>query len=235
MLLFYVRHGDPTYDPDCLTELGHRQAEALVGRMYECKPDKIYASTSTRAVQTAQPTARALGKEIIQMDWCHENHAWQDFSDVCEDGTRTWIWDVPGAHEKLVSAQVAALGKEWYRYPGFEKYEAGIKRIQTEADAWLLSLGYRHDTEKNGFTAVRPNDDRIALFAHEGFGAAFLSCILDIPFPMFSAHFEIGHTGVTVISFSGEGFFVPRVLQVSNDSHIFAAGMSTDYKNYLHF
>jgi hypothetical protein len=29
MLLFYVRHGAPTYDPDCLTPLGERQAESV--------------------------------------------------------------------------------------------------------------------------------------------------------------------------------------------------------------
>ena len=29
MLFFYVRHGDPIYDPDSLTPLGHRQAEAV--------------------------------------------------------------------------------------------------------------------------------------------------------------------------------------------------------------
>jgi len=29
MILFYVRHGDPIYDPDSLTPLGKRQAEAL--------------------------------------------------------------------------------------------------------------------------------------------------------------------------------------------------------------
>lgn len=33
MLLFFVRHGDPIYHPDSLTELGERQAEALVKRM----------------------------------------------------------------------------------------------------------------------------------------------------------------------------------------------------------
>ena len=30
MLLFFVRHGDPIYQPDSLTELGKQQAEALV-------------------------------------------------------------------------------------------------------------------------------------------------------------------------------------------------------------
>ena len=29
MLFYYVRHGDPIYTPDSLTELGHRQAEAV--------------------------------------------------------------------------------------------------------------------------------------------------------------------------------------------------------------
>ena len=29
MLLFYIRHGDPIYNPDSLTPQGERQAEAL--------------------------------------------------------------------------------------------------------------------------------------------------------------------------------------------------------------
>ena len=38
MLLFYVRHGDPIYSPDSLTEQGQLQAEALVERMKLCAP-----------------------------------------------------------------------------------------------------------------------------------------------------------------------------------------------------
>ena len=33
MLFFLIRHGDPIYDPDSLTPLGHRQAEALAKRL----------------------------------------------------------------------------------------------------------------------------------------------------------------------------------------------------------
>lgn len=33
MLLFYVRHGDPIYNPDSLTPLGERQAEAVAKRL----------------------------------------------------------------------------------------------------------------------------------------------------------------------------------------------------------
>lgn len=53
MLLFYVRHGDPTYEPDALTPLGRRQAEALARRLSLYGLDRIYTSSSTRAMQTA--------------------------------------------------------------------------------------------------------------------------------------------------------------------------------------
>ena len=33
MIFFLIRHGDPIYRPDSLTELGHKQAAALVELM----------------------------------------------------------------------------------------------------------------------------------------------------------------------------------------------------------
>lgn len=75
MLLFYIRHGDPIYNPDCLTSLGHRQAEAVAKRLALYGVDRIFASTSTRALQTAQPTAEITKKEVCQLDFCNESHA----------------------------------------------------------------------------------------------------------------------------------------------------------------
>ena len=49
MLLFYIRHGDPIYTPDQLTDLGQRQAEAVGHRLGLYGIDKIFSSTSTRA------------------------------------------------------------------------------------------------------------------------------------------------------------------------------------------
>ena len=53
MLLYYIRHGDPVYEPDSLTALGHRQAEAVAKRLALHGMDKIYCSSSNRAVLTA--------------------------------------------------------------------------------------------------------------------------------------------------------------------------------------
>ena len=82
MLLYIVRHGDPIYNPDTLTEKGFRQAEALAPRMKNSGINKIFSSPNGRARQTADPTAKLLGLEYTIEDWTSENHAWKDFS--CE-------------------------------------------------------------------------------------------------------------------------------------------------------
>ena len=78
--------------------------------------------------------------------------------------------------------------------------------------------------------------ERVALFAHQGFGLAFLSCLLDIPYPMFCAHFDITHTGITVIELKDEGgFSIPKICTLSNDSHIYREGLPTTYNNLIRF
>ena len=148
-----------------------------------------------------------------------------------------WCFYNEDIRKKFVSNEIRSLDKKWYTYKEFEKYnfESGVNRVQTEVDNFMLSLGYKHDHENNGYIAVKPNDERVALFAHQGFGFIFLSCLLDIPYPQISMRFDMGHTGMTVINFSGNDFVIPQVLQLSNDSHIFASGMSTNYHNLIHF
>jgi len=74
MLIFYVRHGDPIYDPDSLTPLGHRQAEAVAKRLALFGVDEVYSSTSVRAMQTAQPLCELLHKELKSLEFFHEDH-----------------------------------------------------------------------------------------------------------------------------------------------------------------
>ena len=65
---------------------------------------------------------------------------------------------------------------------------------------------------------------------------AFLSCVLDIPYPQFSTHFDMGHSGMTVLEFPEKpGWSIPRALQISNDSHLYESGLPTHYQNRLFF
>jgi len=234
MLLFYVRHGDPIYNPDSLTVLGQHQAQAIKYRLCQFGLDKIYSSDSNRAYLTAKPTAELLGLEIEQLPWCNESLAHRDLHVKKEDGTRPWCFAHHETKLKFVREEVRALGKKWYEYPDFNNtnFKAGIERIQRETDNFMLGLGFRHDGENNVYIREKHVYDRVALFAHEGFGAAFLSCLLDIPYPEFSTHFSMTHSGMTVIEFEeSHEIIVPRMLTLSNDSHIYAERLPLKYQN----
>lgn len=239
MLFFYVRHGDPIYSPDSLTPLGERQAEAVAKRLALYGVDKIYSSTSNRAILTAKPTCELLKKESEQLDFAHEGHAWGELTIVDEkNGERYWMFEHPEFISLLSSKSVRDLGDKWYDHPELKKYnfEKGINRIYDEVDAFFAELGYEHIRYTGKYKVVEPNDQRVAMFAHQGFGLAFLSCVLDIPYPAFCTHFDMCHTGMTVIEFKEmDGYVVPKILTLSSDSHLLREGLPTCYNNYLRF
>ena len=237
MLFFYIRHGDPIYNPDSLTPLGHKQAEALAKRLALFGLDRIYASSSVRARQTAEPTCLLLKKEMTVCEWAKESLAWQDFTVPREDGSRTWAFQDRETIALFNTKQMRTLGDAWMTHPALKSdFRPGMERVDREIDAFFLSLGYRHDRENGRFEAVAPTEERVALFAHQGFGMAFFSSLLDIPYPTFCTHFDMGHSGMSVIEFKErDGFVYPKVLQLANDSHLYREGILTGYQNQIRF
>ena len=237
MLFFYVRHGDPIYNPDMLTPLGHEQAKAVAKRLCLFGIDRVFASSSNRARQTAEPTCALLKKEMTVCDWANEGLVWQEFTVVKENGNRTWGFQDKETIELFNSKEMRKLGEEWYTHPKLhEGYKNGMERVNREVDEFFLSLGYRHDRENGRFEVVEPNNERIAFFAHQGFGLSFLSSLLEVPYPIFSTHFDMGHTGMSVIDFTErDGFVYPKLLQLSNDSHLYRDGILTGYQNQIRF
>jgi len=239
MLLFLIRHGDPIYAPDQLTELGKRQAEAVGRRLSRYGIDKIFSSTSTRAYQTALPTAEICKKDITQLDWCHEERAWADLTVMTEKGYRTWVGYDPRYARLFATKEIRAYGDKWYEHPAlkeFTTFKPGIERIDREVDNFLAELGYEHDREKGIYNIKNHTHDRVALFAHEGFGRAFLGSVLDMPYPEATLRFAMTHSAVSVIGFDDEGgYSIARLLTLSNDSHIYAEGLPTNYYNRIRF
>ena len=238
MLLFLLRHAEPIYEPDSITEHGQKQAEALSKRLALYGIDKIYSSSSKRALETAKPTAHATGNKIEVLDWANEALIWRDLSIVKENGEREWCFCDKSFIEFFQTREIRALGDKWYTHRAFagSRYKEGIERINLESDKLLASLGYRHDRERGGYLSDGVNRKRVAFFAHHGVGLTFLSSILDIPYPMMTTHFDISHSGMTVIEFPQEGgFVVPKVLQLSSDSHLYRSGIVTRYNNRLYF
>lgn len=237
MLLYYIRHGDPIYDPDSLTPLGHEQAKAVARRLALHGIDKVFTSTSNRAIQTAQPLCELLKLESIPMDWCSEKNAYNALSVPIGNGERKWALTHAPVKLLLNSDEIRKLGDEWYDHPALANtgMKEGVTGINRELDAWLESLGYRRDEENHCYMAVKPNEERVALFAHWGAGGAIMSHILSIPWPQFGLHFTMSHTAVTVIEFQErDGVVIPKALSYANDSHIYKEGLPTKFANRIY-
>ena len=82
MLLYIIRHGDPHYPTDSLTERGVLQAEAVGKRLAAAGIDKVFSSPMGRAKQTAAPTCRLLGLECTIEDWAYELNRHEMFLDI---------------------------------------------------------------------------------------------------------------------------------------------------------
>ena len=238
MILYYVRHGDPIYNPNQLTPLGERQAEAVAKRVAVHGIDRIYSSPSNRARQTAEPLCQITKMEPEILDWSDETMLFNEMANMDISGKKEWPFRHSVYRNLLNSQEVRKLDRNWYTHPGFAETGVGpaIERIQRELDGFLESLGYKHDMENNCYRQLWENNERIAFFAHEGVGVAIMSCLLDIPYPLMAARFDMTHTGVTVIHFKEEfGSVIPRVLTYSNDSHLYREGLPTKHQNRIFY
>lgn len=235
MLFFYIRHGDPIYDPDSLTPLGQKQADAVAKRLALYGIDKIYSSSSNRAIGTAKPTCDLLKKEMIIRDFANESHAWRDFN-VEKDGKRTWLFQNEEIRRIFADEDIVTYGHQWYEYEGMSAYKKGVERISKETTDFFKELGYERIGNTGKYKVLKSNNERVAFFAHQGFGLLFLSEILGIPYPLFISRFDMCHTGMTVIDFyESDGFAVPKVLTLSSDSHIYREGLPTKYNDAVYF
>ena len=234
MLLIYVRHGPPVYHPDNLTPLGERQAEAVARRLAVYGVDRVYSSSSVRAQRTAEPTCELLHKSPVLLDWLHEDLALAQLTRPHPTKPREWVFRLESYIRLFNSDEMVNLGHKWYTHPEIAgtSIEEGFLRIQGETDAFLKELGYEHDHENHNYRVLRENNDRIAVFAHEGVGKLFLSSVLDIPYPLYSTHFDMTHSAFTVIEFAGSEVSYPNVLTLSNDSHLYKQDLPLNYRNH---
>lgn len=235
MIFYYIRHGDPIYEPDSLTCLGKRQAEAIGKRLAYYGVDEIYSSTSERAIQTALPACELMKKEPVLLDFCNECYAWHEFT-VEKNEDRLWAFQDEETKRLFADESVLRMGYEWYNHPMLTKFKNGYERIYGKSKELFSLFGYEHVKNAGKYRVNNSNDKRIALFAHQGFGIAFLSVILDIPYPVFANHFDMCHTGMTVIEFKEtDGFAIPKVLTLSSDSHLYRESLPLCYNNVVRF
>jgi probable phosphoglycerate mutase len=134
-----IRHGENDYVkigrlagrlPEIhLNDIGRQQAQALAEKIKGDPVKAIYSSPLDRAMETAEPIARALNLDIIQRPG------------LIETDCGEWQGQKVKGLSRLKAWKTVQLSPAVFRFPGGESYFEGQLRITAE----LLELAARHD------------------------------------------------------------------------------------------
>ena len=221
MKLLIIRHGDPDYTTDSLTEKGHREAELLSERIAPMDIAAYYVSPLGRAQATAEYTLKKCRCAAETLDWLRE---FDKNLIIGPDGERRIAWDmlpqdwtsVPEYYDKEKWADVPVMAEADMRN--------GIAYVKNGLDELLAKHGYVRNG--NYYSVVYPNEDTIVLFCHFGVECVILGHLLGIS-PMLLWHgFMAAPTSVTVICSEErrEGIAYFRVTAFGDISHLIANG-----------
>lgn len=234
MKLIIVRHADPDYSIDSLTEKGWREAELLSERLTKLDVKAFYVSTMGRAKDTASFTLKKLGRTAIPCEWLREFSVSVQKPDV---GAHSGAWDwLP---QSWTSIPEFYSEQEWLDVPVFAESEVPnrYRYVTAEFDQMLKQHGYERDGR--AYRAVTPNHDTIVLFCHFGVECVLLSHLLGIsPMPLWHGFCALPSSVTTVVteerrpgiaSFRTLGFGDISHLYVKDEEPAFAARFSECY------
>ena len=176
MKLLIIRHGDPDYKNDSLTEKGWREAEYLADKLCELEISDFYMSPYGRAQDTASLTLKHLGRTAEILPWLREFDHFIVRPDDPEKMHIPWDW-LPQdwtADPKLYQKD------HWFENEHLEPYRIGeaYREVTERFDALLADHGYKR--EGGVYRAEKPNHDTLAFFCHFGSGSFLLSHLLGV-------------------------------------------------------
>ena len=223
MKLWFIRHGDPDYDNDCLTALGRQEAKALADRLAEAKIRAFYLSPLGRARETAEATLSRRKEEGTVCDWLREFDAPIHRPDRNGELAITWDW-LP---QDWVPVDAFYSIDTWLDEP--HMVETQVKkeydRVCTGLDGILSGYGYERDGRF--YTVREANTDTICFFCHYGVTCVLLSHLLSIS-PMLLWHGVVAAPASlteVVTEERREGIATWRMSRYGDVAHLDAAGL----------
>ncbi len=237
MKLLIVRHGDPDYDKDSLTEKGWREVEYLSQRLSKLDIKAFYVSPLGRAKDTASLTLKKMGKTATECQWLQEFPCQIWRPDVKDKKIIAWDW----------------LPQDWTADGRFFQYnhwfeneamqEGHVKEEYDHVIGQFDKLLAFHGYEREGqlYKATAANNDTIVLFCHFGLECVLLSHLLNIS-PMVLWHgFCAAPSSVTTLvteerrkgiaSFRMSSFGDISHLYANNEPPAFAARFCEAFEN----
>lgn len=221
MKLMIIRHGDPNYAIDGLTEKGAREAALLADRLCREELTAVYCSTMGRAKATIQPTLDRLGRTATYCDWLRE------FGYVApempyERDTRL-AWDQLPSFMATVPELYSPTA--WREYPPLK--DAGVGEAYDEVTRALDAVLEQHGYRRNGtqYEVLHSSHDTLVFVCHYGVTGVLLSHLLNCsPYTVWQ-HMCTAPTAVTTLYTEErrEGIASLRASAIGDTSHLYVA------------
>ncbi len=226
MKLYIVRHGDPDYALDSLTERGGREAELLADRLEKLDFAAVYVSPLGRARETADATLRRLGRQGEEKPWLREFAPTRTDPDLSHP-TIMWDW-LP---RRWTEEKAFYDREKWMHVPVMEAagVPAEARWVADGLDEVLAKHGYEREGEI--YRAVRPNRDSIVFFCHFGVECVMLGHLLGIsPMPLWHGTCALTTSVTTLVTEERrQGAAAFRMLSFGDVSHLTAAGVEPGF------
>ena len=222
MWLIFVRHADPDYSIDSLTEKGWKEAELLSRRLSSMDIKAFYCSPLGRARDTASLTLQKMGRDAEIFDFL------QEFSYPVTDPEtgeeRHNCWDLMPS--RWTEEPSYFERERWMDTPLMLSGQIGAhyRQVAEGIDSILKKHGYVRF--KNRYRTENGNRDTIVVFCHFGVMCVMLSHLLGIsPVPLWHG-FCAAPSSVTTLYTEereeGEVFF--RCQSFGDTAHLYVAG-----------
>ena len=196
MRIIFIRHGEPDYENDTLTETGFKQAQLVAQRLKDENIEEIWSSTHGRALNSAKPTAELLGLPVKAVDFMREV-TW---------GSKTGEKLFAGGHPWDIADEMARLGMDLnspdWRTNAFFKDNKVVdcaETVEKGIDKWLEEHGYKRNGLYYEHLIEEEYHRTVAFFCHGGSSSVAIAHIMNLPFPYVCALLHMEFTGITIL------------------------------------
>lgn len=222
MRLYIIRHGNPDYAHDTLTARGEQEAAALADYLPRLGITHVYCSPLGRAKATCASCAERLGLTPEILPWTRELTG--VYYEI-EGFGRVAPFTVPGEVMYRLCPEPKYQG--WSNQPYFDdpRVLPRIREMEDGSDALLKKHGFVR--EGSVYRIERANEDRVAVFCHQGIGTTWLAYLLHLPYQAAWAGLWQPCTSFSTITMEcrSKAFAVPRMLGMGETPHIDLAGL----------
>lgn len=219
MEIIIVRHAEPNYKIDSLTEKGWREAELLSRKLEKMEITEMFCSPKGRAKDTASITLKKLNREAPVKEWLREFMGQVQY-DFMEKPIR--CWDMLPSY--WTNQEEYYSKNDWFKTELMEhsNVKAEYDWVTGELDQFLAERGYVH--EGGIFRVEKENHDRIVFFCHYGVSCVILAHLLGFSPSLFWQGFVMQPSSVTsiVTEEREQGTAIFRIRSYGDISHLYA-------------